>query len=386
MNMQHSPRVILFLDTSRGFGRGILKGISRYSALNGRWSFYHRQPSYLSSRKAFDLSEFKSWKPDGIVCSVSQSESLLELGAPMICFDIGDYDGELPCIVTDDAAAGELAAQHLLSIGHRDFAFCGFNSLKWSIDRQNSFCRQIEEAGCTVNVYKGLRGNPPWSREEKHIKRWIHSLPKPVGLFCGNDDRAASIAATCISLGFSMPEDISIIGADDDELVCEVVNPPLSSVRIASDQGGYEASALLEQIIKGEAKMEGQRLLSPAPGIHTRQSTDVLMVENAVVRKALQYIRKNVNQPVRVGDVVVAAGVCHRTLSDMFHAELGTSIGKHLTNARIDYISHLLVDTDMRVQEIAAAVGYEDDRHFSRYFKRSTWLTPQAYRRKMLTP
>lgn len=384
--MPQGPRVILLSDLSRGFGRGVLAGIARYSALHGRWTFYHRPPAYLLSRRSFDLTEFKRWKPDGVVCSVEQSEALLDLNVPFVCYDPGNYEGLLPCIVTEDDEIGRLAAQHLIDRGQRNFAFCGFGSLTWSKNRQLSFCDHIHKLGLNVTVLKERRANLPWSKEEQLIREWILELPKPVGLFCANDDRATIVAEICVGLGFNIPDDISIIGADNDEILCEVTTPPLSSVSISTESTGYEAASLLSKLIDGKESHSGQRIVAKAAGVCTRQSTDALMVKSLPLKKAIRYIKENMNHQFQVTDVVQAAGLCHRSLNDLFHDELGASIGKYLTSARIEHISHLLVDTDMQVQEIAAAVGYEDDRHFSRYFKRSTGLSPQAYRKKLLAP
>jgi LacI family transcriptional regulator len=218
------------------------------------------------------------------------------------------------------------------------------------------------------------------------VRHWLESLPKPIGMLCANDDRAASILEACHVLGYGVPEDVSVIGVDDDQYVCELQNPPLSSVRMASEQAGYEAAALLDRMIRGEEKMGGQRIMAHAAGVTVRQSTSVLMVRNADVRKALRFIRENAARPIRVADIVKATGLSHRTLNDQFQSELGCSIIKQLTSARIACIARLLTETEMRIQEIATVVGYEDDRHFSRYFKRATGLTPQAYRRKHAPP
>ena len=384
--MHKTPRIILFLDASRGFGRGMLSGIARYSALNGPWTFYRKPPAYLNSGPDFNLHELKAWEPDGIVCSIAHIRELAPLKVPMIGYDPGTYSGRIPCVASDHAEAGRLAAQHLLDLGHRNFAFCGFNSLIWSKKRGETFCSAIEKSGAQVDVYNNIEDNSSWSQEEPLVQEWIKSLPKPIGMFCVNDDRAASIMETCRVLEFGVPEDISIIGADDDEYICDLENPPLSSVRIASEQAGYKAAQLLHQMIQGKETMDGQRIIAHATGITSRQSTDVLMVQNTEVRKALRFIRENTIHPIRVRDVVNATGLSHRTLNDQFHRELGCSIVKQLTRARVDYISRLLTDTDMQIQEIALTVGYEDDRHFSRYFKRATGLTPQAYRRKHIAP
>lgn len=383
--MFRTPRVILFADASRGFGRGILSGIARYSSLNGPWTFYRKTPLYLNGPN-FTLKELAEWKPDGIICPVDSAKDFLSLEIPIIGYDPSSYAGPIPCITSDHASIGHLAAQHLLELGSPNFAFCGFDMLDWSAERCTSFCKTIGETGATVNAYKGPQKKMSWAKEEPLILNWIRSLPKPISIFCVNDDRAASVLECCRLLELGVPEDVAIIGADDDEYICELENPPLSSIRVASDQVGYQGAALLHRMIQGLEKMEGQRLVAPATGVSTRQSTDVLMIQNKEVRKALRFIRENVNRPIRVSDVVAATSLSHRSLNDQFQKELGTSAGKQLTRARIEYITRLLSDTDMQIQEIATSVGYDDDRHFSRYFKRSTGLTPQAYRRKISLP
>jgi LacI family transcriptional regulator len=365
----------------------MLSGIARFSALNGPWTFYRKLPDYLKSNQAINLKELVSWRPDGVISSISGSTELKKLNIPMIGYDPGAYDGDIPCVVSDDAEAGRLAARHLLDMGHRNFAYCGYSHLPWSQDRGKAFSDLVEESGAKVHVYHSRsRRKNSWAKEEEQVRAWLKSLPIPIGLFCANDDRTASIMEICRALEFGVPEDISIIGVDDDEYVCELQNPPLSSIRIASEQAGFEAAGLLLQMIQKKKKMEGQRIVAAATGVTARQSTDVLMVQNTEVRKALKFIRENCNRPVRVSDVVDATALSHRALNERFNTELGCSIVTQLTRAKIDYITRLLTETDMRIQEIALNVGYEDDRHFSRYFKRATGLTPQAYRRKFFLP
>jgi LacI family transcriptional regulator len=354
----------------------MLRGIARYSALNGPWT---ASPGY-------DLEELQSWQPDGIVCSIKQAQELEKLKVPMIGYDPVNYTGPVPCVDSDDSETGRLAAKHLLDQGHRNFAFCGFDNRPWSQRRCNAFSQTIEATGGSLAKYKQTQNAASRAKEEPLLKQWLQSLPKPIGLFCANDDRAASVMEICRVLQFSVPEDISIIGADDDTYICELQNPPLSSVQVAAEQAGYKAAQLLHQIMQGKASMQGQRIPALAVGITARQSTDMLMVQNQAVRKALCYIRENANKPLQVNDIVIASGLSHRSLNDQFHAELGSSIIQQLTRARIDTICQLLTNTDMRIHQIANTVGYEDDRHFSRYFKRATGLTPQAYRRKISPP
>ena len=385
--MQNSPRIILLLEATRGFDRGLLSGVARYSALNGPWTFYRRPHGYLESKSRLDFKELRAWKPDGAIGPVSQLDELSRLLVPLIAYDVNEYSGPVPCVLSEDFEAGRLAARHLLDLGHRHFAFCGYQGIRWSRERCQAFCDLVERAGCAVEVYRPPSRRPAaWAQEEPHVRYWLETLPKPIGMLCANDDRAASILETCHVLGYGVPEDVSVIGVDDDQYVCELQNPPLSSVRMASEQAGYEAAALLERMIDGEQGASGQRITAHATGVTGRQSTNVLMVRNADVRKALRFIRENAGRPIRVADIVKVTDLSHRTLNHQFHSELGCSIMTQLISARIDYICRLLTETKMRIHEIATVVGYEDDRHFSRYFKRATGLTPQAYRRKHAPP
>lgn len=327
--MQPTPRIILFLDSSRGFGRGLLSGIARYSALNGPWTFYRKSPVYLKSDTDINLEELHAWKPDGIICSIAQSKKIAAMKLPMIAYDPGTYSGPIPCIVSDHANAARLAAEHLMDQGHGHFAYCGFNHLAWSEERGRTFCETVRKTHAEVHLFAPPSDTISWTEEEPAIKEWLQTLPNPVGLLCANDDWAESVMELCRLLDYSIPEDISVIGVDDDETICELQNPPLSSVR-----------------------------------------------------KALRFIRENINQSIRVSDVVRATSLSHRALNEQFHIELNGSIKTQLTRARIDYICRLLTETDLRVQEIALAAGYEDDCHFSRYFKRTTGLTPPASPRR----
>ena len=385
--MHDAPRVILFLEATRGFNRGILSGIARYATLNGPWTFYRRPHDYLIPRADPDIAELRAWKPNGAVCPVNFIELFSRLRIPLIAYDVNEYSGRVPQILSEDTEAGRFAAQHLLDLGHRHFAFCGYNSIRWSRDRCQAFCEPIEQAGYAVDIYKPTtHRRPTWAKEEPRVRQWLESLPKPIGMLCANDDRAASVLETCRMLGYGVPEDVSVIGVDDDLYVCELQNPPLSSVRMASDRAGYEAAELLHQMMDGREKMAGQQIVAHATGVTVRHSTSVLMIRDVEVRKAMRFIRENAGRFIRVADVVEATSLSHRTLNERFHQECGCSIIKQLTRARVAHISSLLTETEMRIHDIAAMVGYEDDRHFARYFKRATGLTPQAFRRKHSSP
>ena len=269
----------------------------------------------------------------------------------------------------------------------RHFAFCGYGGIRWSQERCCGLLRVVGRSGRPRRGLPSAKSSACRLGERRTAGAAVAgTYPKPIGLLCANDDRAASILETCHAPGYGVPEDVSVIGVDDDQYVCQLQNPPLSSVRMASEQAGYEAAALLDRMIRGDERMSRKHIIAHATGVTVCQSTSVLMVRKADVRKALRFIRENAGRPIRVADIVKATGLSHRTLNDQFQSELGCSINRQLTSARIACISRLLTETKMRIHEIATLVGYEDDRHFSRYFKRATGLTPQAYRRKHSPP
>ncbi|TWU39125.1 Xylose operon regulatory protein [Novipirellula aureliae] len=385
--MSMSPRIILLLGAAREFDRGLLSGIARYASLHGPWTFYREPHGYFVRSTRTRFEELRAWKPDGAVCPTSRLDLIRRLNVPAIVLDVNQYDGKYPGVQSEDDKAGQLAGEHLLSLGLEHFAFCGFESMRWSQQRGAAFRSTIAEAGHQVDVFQPAhRRAATWAKEEPLIQSWLESLPKPVGLFCANDDRSANILECCRALDYGVPEDIAVIGVDDDPYVCEIANPPLSSVSMASDRAGYEAAELLYKMILGKEKMSGQRIIAPASGVVARQSTDIMMVRDADVRSALQYIRENVARPIQVRDVVKATRLSHRTLNDRFYRECGSSILKHLTAARVAHISKLLRGTSLPVWKIAQMVGFDSDHHFARYFRRATHFTPQEYRQKYSPP
>ncbi|MEM8679384.1 MAG: DNA-binding transcriptional regulator [Planctomycetota bacterium] len=385
--MVSTPRVILFLQATRGFDRGLLAGIARYAWQHGPWTFYREPHGYFLPRSRTSTEELRAWKPNGAICPLNRRDLVEPLGIPWVAIDLNDYEGEIPGVLSDDQTAGRLAAEHLLGLGLEQFAFCGFEGMRWSNVRGKNFCEAIRNAGYEVDVYRPLRRQRvPWNREEPHVKKWLSQLPKPVGLFCANDDRSSNILHSCRSLGLGVPTDVAVLGVDDDEYVCELGNPPLSSVAMASDRAGYDLAELLQQQMRGQAKASGQRVLAPASGVSCRQSTELLMVRDAAVRRALRFIQENSGQAIRVKDVVEATELSHRTLNERFHREFGTSIMKHLTQARITHIATLLRETTLPIHEVAEMVGFSNDHHFARYFQRATGLSPRVYRRRHAPP
>ena len=380
-------RVVLLIQATRGFDRGVLSGISRYASIHGPWSFYREHHAYYVPRRKTKTDELRAWNPTGAVCPIHRLDLVEPLKIPVVGIDLNEYAGPIPGVVTDDINLGRQAAEHLLSLGLYRFAFCGLGSMRWSNLRQEGFQSVIAKHGYPMEVYRSSkRGRLTWVREEPAVRQWLKSLPKPIGLFCPNDDRSAFVLETCRTLAYGVPEDIAVIGVDDDPYVCELTNPSLSSVATAAERAGYDLAELLHRMMVGKEDSCGQRIVAPAAGVTARQSTDTLMVQDEEVRRALQFIRENVSDPIQVRDVVRATFLSHRALNERFQRQFGTSISTHVSVARAAYVSRFLRETDLPIHRIAELAGFPSSQHFARFFRRCVGVTPKEYRNQHAPP
>ncbi len=381
--MEGMPRVILLIGQARGFERGLLTGISRYAADRGPWLFQRPSPAYLGGGGGVreSLAEMAAQGADGIICRARRLPDTEGLGLPVVIHSVDEeVDEGAAAIITDHESAGRLAAEHLMGLGLRDFAFCGYKTVYWSRKRQRAFVQTLKAAGHACQVYHRNQRRARWTSKAAPVAGWLSGLPKPVGLLCANDDLTAPVADCCHASGLSVPDEVAILGVDNDEYVCGLGSPPLSSVALDTESAGYHAAELLGRMMAGTERVNGQRITARATHVVTRRSTDVLAVDDPILRRALRFIRQNANRVVRVADVVAATGGSHRSLNERFRRALGHSIIKELTRLRIEHICRLLVETNFPVARIARDLGYPNHRHIARYFHRAMGMTPSEYR------
>ena len=217
-------------------------------------------------------------------------------------------------------------------------------------------------------------------RSTTRLIQWLGELPKPVGLMASNDDFALSISELCRIHGIQVPEEVAILGVDNDEVICELSSPPLSSISISTQRAGYEAAELLDRLMHG--KPSGQMVVVRPSHVVGRQSTDFTAVDDLEVAAALRFIRQNSHRIIQVSDVAKAVSLSRRSLSDRFMQRLGHTIAAEINRRRVDQIMRLLATSQRSIAEIADDMGYFSDKHIARYFHRQTGMTPRAYRRK----
>jgi LacI family transcriptional regulator len=383
------PLIGLFVESSRSSGRALLTGIVKYAQHYGPWSFYWETGGLEKARPKLQALDM-----DGIILrDVDKLEEVLSLRIPAIV--VGHSKTEIPDlvnVVTDSRAIGRIGAEHLLGRGLKHFAYCGYGSTAspdsktesfvWSASRQNSFQERIERAGFRVEAYCSLPGaTDVWQQERHKMARWLQSLPKPAGVMACNDDCGQQVVEACKLANLSIPDEISVLGADNDELICGLSSPPMSSVAINFERAGFDAARVLNDLLRGKKPAES-KITVTATHVVVRRSTDYMAISDVNLQKALQFIRDHIRENIKVLDVSRAAGLSRRALEIKFQRELESSIHDYIKRLRTDQIMRLLVETDLPIGQIAESLGFLDIQHFARYFRAGTQMSPLAYRRK----
>ena len=279
---------------------------------------------------------------------------------------------------------GVASYEHLEGKGFAELAYCGDGRFLWSRQRGAEFTRGLAAKGrrCVDFVEQTVGGRPGSDAEIRAIARWLKALPKPVAVFACYDGRALQVLEACQLLGLNVPEQVAVLGVDNDELVCELANPPLSSVQPNARRSGYEAAALLARLMRGEKKSVVPTHQVQPVRVVERQSTDVVAVADAKVAAALKFIRQHACARVDVGDVLRAVPMSRTRLEEKFKALLGHSPHRQIVQQRIARAKHLLVESKVAISEVAEQAGFDNASYLSVAFRRETGLSPFAYRAK----
>ncbi len=390
--MQEIFKVLLMMETSRKYGRSIIRGISKYSRTHGQWVFYRQAPFYWDSEgKNANLDYLLNLDINGIILREQQNseltEKILEMGLPVVVSPYRELFPGVPNIVTDDEAIGKMAADYLLHKGFQHFGYCGFGSkYYWSRERGKSFSARIEKAGFKAHIYEYEQPKTEykhsWEQEQDILVEWLKKLPKPIALMACNDDRSQHVLEACKIGGFEVPGEVAIIGLGDDDLICNLATPPLSSIAIGAEKAGYMAAAVLERLMNGEKILNNENIIVPTMYVATRQSTDILKIDDPYVAQALQYIHKYARKEViQVSDVLKAVPISRRSLYERFTYVLGRSVHEEIKHVRIDQLARMLVDTNLPVSQIAYLMGCSDMKNLARYFKQAKGVSPLQYRK-----
>jgi LacI family transcriptional regulator len=217
--------------------------------------------------------------------------------------------------------------------------------------------------------------------ERKYVMAWLDGLPKPVGIMTCNDVRGMQVLESCAARSIPVPDEVAVVGADDDQLLCDLSNPSLSSVSWNLEKAGFRAAELLDAMMTGK-KVPSRRIDVEPLWVTARQSTDAVAVEDRDVAAALRFIRQNANRPIGVNHVVAQVAISRRSLEMRFENCLGRTIRAEIERMRIARTKRLLQETDMAIAKIADAAGFSSLSYLCKVFRRETGETPAQYRRR----
>lgn len=388
---QHIPKVALLIETSRGYGRSMLRGIVRYASLYGPWQFYVTPGDFAQA-----LPSMEQWGGTGIIARIETTQvarAIIQTGLPTIALDISQNvplealaGTPMSEIASDSFNAAAMAAEHLLEIGMRNFAFVGEATRKWSLNRELGFIHRLEQAGYKPTIYEPPKRKTQlhWEREQPHLSEWISSLPKPIGIMACNDDRGLQVLEACRAASVIVPLEVAVVGVDNDELLCELASPPLSSVALNAEAGGYRAAELLDKLMKGQV-LQPQRLVVEPLYVVQRRSTESSAVDDPDIATALNTIHAFATKPITIDEIVDQLSVSRRMFEIRFRKAVGRTPHQELRRVRLLRAQQMLLETDNSIADIAMAAGFCSPAHLAHAFQKDLQKTPAQYRREHRT-
>lgn len=379
-------KILLLIDYSSEFSRKLLQGLVKYSQDNGPWIFY-RLPSYYKMLygKQWVIRWIKKKKPDGIIAQWDHESSdlLKDLDIPIVLQNYKKRSGYFSNLTGDYVGTGRMAARYFLDKRFTNFAFYGNKDVVWSKERAEGYFEELEKAGVKHFYYyeSPQLDENEWSKDHVKLNQWLTSLPKPVALFACDDRFALEVSEICKIKNIRIPDDISLLGVDNDELICNLSDPPISSIVLEIEKGGYEVGKLIHQQIREHRNFSFNIVIAPIK-IEARKSTDKYNVSDKFVLKIIHYIEENFNRELPIESLLKLVPLSRRSLEVRFKSEVGTSIHQFILKCRVEHFATLLITTDRSLFDIAIDCGFNDSKNVSRIFKKIKGLSPIEYRKQ----
>ena len=385
LNLEKRYRITLLFNANKVFDREVIKGIGEYlQATQCDWDVFVEE-DFLTR-----IENIKYWMGDGIIADMDNPE----IEAFLSQFDIpivgvgGSYKDttsypHVPYVATDNHQLIELAFSHLRDKGIENFAFYGLpktNEKRWSHEREIAFSDIVSQAGYSGTVYRGNETTPQsWQYDMNRLADWLQKLPSATGIIAVTDSRARHILQVCAHLNLMVPDKISVIGIDNEELAQYFTKISLSSVGQGCKTMGYEAAKLLHRkLIQPNDKLA--RIIVPPTRVFERQSSDFHALRDPYVIQAMHYIRQNACRGIKVDQVLNAVGISRSNLELRFKEERGHSIHQEIHNSKLNRACQLLSSTSLPIAEIAELCGYPSLQYMYTVFKKNFDSTPKEYR------
>ena len=382
-------RLLIISDFTESFPIKLLEGIVNYSRRKEQWVICRMPPSYKATVGIPDVVQWaKDWGADAVIGQFEETDEIdlfRQNGIVVVAQDFKKRFSTIPNITGDYLGTGRMAARFYIERGWRHFGFFGLNQVCWSDERREGFRQEIEEAGFGDAFYSYCKQNIDrlWYYGKDQLDEWLRSLPKPIAIMACDDNQAINLIEACHALGIRIPSEISVMGVDNDELLCSLSSTTLSSIQVDIREGGYRAAELIEQLVTHPELPPRDIVLKPVK-IVTRMSTAAYATDDAQIIKAIYFIYKNFQKNISVKDVMNETALSRRLLERRYKAVTGKSIYQFISDLRIRHFAEMLLETDEQIINIALSLGESDTKSISRRFKQIYGCTPTEWRKQKL--
>ena len=381
-------RIALLLESDMAFDRAIARGVGDYIRSHTGWIIL------MDPMMEVTMESLQHWHPDGIITSIhlpAINEIAKIKDIPVVGF--GSYSEEseghldFPIVTSNQQEIGRMAARHFINNGMDHFAFCGGDeSAPWCLQRQQGFEEILQEHNYSCEVFQPDFSSPTSMPEAvRSLGTWLESLPKPCGVFVFFDGWARWVLDACVVQNLQVPQEISVIGVDNDRWLCELSQPRLSSIDANVRTAGYTAADILNGLLTGNPKPSPLTFIDPAK-VEKRDSSSFMAFDDPEVAFAMRYIHEHACDPITPNDVLKVTGMSNSTAYRKFMKAIGRSIHNEIQRTQMDKVKELLTTTNLNVTSISRQAGFENIRYLTKVFRDATGLTPTEFRRANSTP
>jgi LacI family transcriptional regulator len=381
--------LILLTDFSEEFAKRLLKGIVQYSKERQPWVLCKMPLSFRDMYGIEGVIDWaKRWKANAIIAQFYNTDNVRlfkENGIVAVAQDFKSRFTEIPNITGEYHLVGKMGADYFIRKGFTNFAYYGFKNIEWSRERFEGFRNELSRHGLENSLYEYRNEDfkELWYYESEPLVAWLKSLPKPVALMVCEDNQGYHITELCKQHRIKIPDDISLLGVDNDETVCMLSDPPLSSIDMAVEKGGYDAALLIDKMIGNPDSAPENVMINPTR-IITRQSTDIYATSDKYIAVVLKYIHQNANKKICIDDLTRLVPLSRRLLEDRFKTITGMPVYSYIINLRIEKFAFQLLETNRPIIEIAEEICFLDYKNVARQFFQIKNCTPSEFRKKHL--
>lgn len=378
---QHVPHVALLIETARSYGRGLLRGVRRYISEHGPWSVYMELRALDSPPPGW----LKHWRGDGILVRTGSKaivDAVVAAKLPTVELRTSRLMSGYPFVGVDNRAVGTMVAEHFAERGFHRFAVYGIDTEDFFEERCRNFVEATAAMGFECEIYQQDRpGERPtdWEEQQRQLVDWIQALPKPIGVLACTDQLGFWFLDACKRANVAVPEEIAVVGCENDDSLSAMTSPPMTSVQFHAERTGYEAAALLDRLMQGEAPPAEPTLVPPL-GIVVRQSSDIVAVEDREVAEVLQFIRTQAQHGLEVRDVLRQFPISRRALDQRMKSAIGRTTRSEIVRVQLERVKDLLANTDLSLAQIASRSGFRHSQYMAELFKNRFGVTPGTFR------